>query len=158
VATLRQQAGRIRASQWLLKGGKPAMASPLPKPLLPTHFDPRSRPWYQWARRTGQLVIGPVSSQAMGRLGLTLSQPLGQGQGVVGAAVAMDSLANALAGLPLPASTILAVVDRQGVVLASNANLPSSPHGSPDPARLQPSLPSRPWPPWLLAWPNFSCP
>ena len=86
VASLRQHDGQLQAREWLLgRDQRPLAASPL-KPVLPPGFDPRLRPWYQLARREGRLVMAPVSRLALaGRPGLTLSQPLAEGKGVVGA-------------------------------------------------------------------------
>ena len=124
VASLRQHDGQLQAREWLLgRDQRPLAASPL-KPVLPPGFDPRLRPWYQLARREGRLVMAPVSRLALaGRPGLTLSQPLAEGKGVVGAAIEPGNLAAALAHHRLPAAAELAIADRQGLVLATSPNV-----------------------------------
>lgn len=131
VASLRQQAGGLQAREWRLGPNQGPLAAAQHKRLLPPGFDPRLRPWYQLARREGQLVMAPVSRLALGgRPGLTLSQPLAHGKGVVGAAIDAGNLAAALADHRLPAAAELAIADRQGLVLATSPNL-TSPGGSP---------------------------
>ena len=131
VVSLSQQAGRLQARQWLLGRDQRPLAAPQLKPLLPAGFDPRLRPWYELARHGGQLVLAPVSRLALGgRLGLTLSQPIAQGQAVVGAAIDPGNLAAALARHRLPAATGLAIVDHQGVLLVTSPNLASAAVGS----------------------------
>lgn len=131
VVSLSQQAGRLQARQWLLGRDQRPLAAPQLKPLLPAGFDPRLRPWYQLARHGGQLVLAPVSRLTLGgRLGLTLSQPIAQGQAVVGAAIDPGNLAAALARHRLPAATGLAIVDHQGVLLVTSPNLSSAAVGS----------------------------
>ena len=137
VVSLSQQAGRPQARQWLLGRDQRPLAAPQLKPLLPAGFDPRLRPWYQLARHGGQLVLAPVSRLALGgRLGLTLSQPIAQGQAVVGAAIDPGNLAAALARHRLPAATELAIVDRQGLLLVTSPNLSSAALASQGVAKL----------------------
>ena len=126
VASLRQHDGQLQAREWLLGRDQRPLAAPQLKPVLPPSFDPRLRPWYQLARREGRLVMAPVSRLALGgRPGLTLSQPLAHGKGVVGAAIEPGNLAAALARHRLPPATQLVIVDRQGLVLATSPNLTS---------------------------------
>lgn len=131
VASLRQQGKKLQAREWRLGPNQRPLAAHQLKPVLPSGFDPRLRPWYQLALREGHLVMAPESGLAIGgRPGLTLSQPLAHGKGVVGAAIDAGNLAAALAHHRLPAAAELAIVDRQGLVLATSPNL-TSPGGSP---------------------------
>ena len=137
VASLRQHDGQLQAREWLLGSDQRPLAAPPLKPVLPPGFDPRLRPWYQLARREGRLVMAPVSRLASGgRPGLTLSQPLAQGKGVVGAAIDAGNLAAVLAHHRLPAAAELAIVNRQGVVLATSPNLTRPGRDSQGPIQL----------------------
>jgi HD-GYP domain-containing protein (c-di-GMP phosphodiesterase class II) len=139
VASLRQQAGKLQAREWQLGRDQRPLAPSQRKPLLTLDFDPRLGPWFQGARREGHLVMVPVSRLRFGgRPALTLSQPLAQGKGVVGAAIDPANLAGVLARHRLPAASVLAISDRQGQVLATSPNLTSPGAGSqqlPQPAQ-----------------------
>ena len=132
VGSLRDQAGKLQARQWVLGRDQRPLAVPRIQPLFPVGFDPRLAPWYQLARRHGHAVMAPVSRLDLGEgIGLTLSQPLADGKGVVGATIDTGNLAAVLTRHHLPAASELAIVDHQGLVLATSRNLTSPPGSSP---------------------------
>lgn len=82
-------------------------------------FDPRTRPWYQDAKRTGRQGMSDAyvffSSH---QIGLTLSQPGGLGSAVVGMDTTLADLSREIADLRRTPRSEIAVIDADGRVIA----------------------------------------
>lgn len=82
-------------------------------------YDPRKRPWYEAASRTGGIVnSGVYIFSGTGRPGLTLSKQLttddGERLGVVGADLSLDTLATFLASRKVGRSGVVFILDEDG--------------------------------------------
>jgi len=102
----------------------------------PAEYRPGTRPWYQSARsQAGLQATDPYHFQSSQALGLTLSQALEGGGGVVGADLALGELQRLLADTVGGREGGAAVIDSQRRVLAFHA---SAGLAAPAPAPLQP--------------------
>lgn len=88
-------------------------------------FDPRTRPWYaQAAASEGTVTSGPYVFFTTGQVGITLSQRALSGQTIVGADITLADLGKGLASLRLTPSGELALVTRDGSILAYSGTMP----------------------------------
>ena len=82
-------------------------------------FDPRTRPWYAEAVQTkAQILTAPYVFFTTHEMGVTLSQPSEEGGAVLGLDVALTDLGREIGGLRLVPRTEIAVLDKEGRVLA----------------------------------------
>ncbi|WP_342128830.1 HD domain-containing phosphohydrolase [Hydrogenophaga sp. OTU3427] len=82
-------------------------------------FDPRTRPWYDGARRSGQQSLtDPYVFFTSQQVGVTLSQPSQVGGAVLGLDVALSDLSTEIADLRRTPHSEIAVVDQRDQVLA----------------------------------------
>ncbi|SDU16618.1 HD domain-containing phosphohydrolase [Halopseudomonas salegens] len=82
-------------------------------------FDPRTRPWYQQARETGELLLTePYVFFTTGEVGLTMALPSKVGDAVIGLDAALGDLASELHDMRMTPGSEVAVVDADGRVLA----------------------------------------
>src|SRR5690606_19856739 len=83
------------------------------------HFDPRKRPWFTAASNSAATAIsGPYLFFSTAQAGISLSRRGHTGKAIVGLDIALDDLGAGLAKLRMTPSAELALVDRQGSVLA----------------------------------------
>lgn len=92
------------------------------RPLPDYNYDPRQRPWYQAANKIGGMQLSsPYVFFSTGETGLTLSwRAKNQPGTVLGIDVTMDDLDDQLADLNQTPGSRLAIINRQGDVLASS--------------------------------------
>jgi HD-GYP domain-containing protein (c-di-GMP phosphodiesterase class II) len=89
------------------------------RPVEPTGFDPRQRPWYRQAIVTDrQISTGFYIFFTTGEVGLTFARRLTDGSGVVAADLTLHDLEAGLAEQRITPDTRLAVTDREGRVIA----------------------------------------
>ncbi len=89
------------------------------RPVSATDFDPRSREWYSEAMATqNQITTDFYTFFTTGEVGLTFARQLAAGGGVVGVDLALRDLSAAVARERVTASTIIAIFDGQGRVVA----------------------------------------
>lgn len=82
-------------------------------------FDPRSRPWWQQATSTNQLIqTRPYVFHTTGSVGITLAIPAGWGGAVVAADINLATLGTSLARYKFTPGTQLALVNDSGELLA----------------------------------------
>lgn len=82
-------------------------------------FDPRTRPWYQQARETGELrLTDPYVFFTTGEVGLSMSLPSKAGDAVIGLDAALGDLATELRDMRMTPGSQVAVVDADGRILA----------------------------------------
>jgi HD-GYP domain-containing protein (c-di-GMP phosphodiesterase class II) len=106
-------------------------------PAYAAGFDPRTRPWYRAALAAGQLIkTPPYVFYATGKVGMTVARPAADRTAVAGADVRLETLGAAFAVKKLTPNTQIALVNRDGQVIAHefSAKLirpPMSPDGQP---------------------------
>lgn len=82
-------------------------------------FDPRTRPWFQSADNTrAQVLTEPYVFFTTRQIGLTLSQAVRGGGGVVGIDMVLDDLSSSLGDMRMTPSAELALIDAKGRILA----------------------------------------
>lgn len=82
-------------------------------------FDPRTRGWFQEARLTSETQTSlPYVFFSTRQLGLSMSRSGASGGSVFGIDVVLDDLAKSMEGLRMSPHAELALVDKQGTVLA----------------------------------------
>jgi len=85
-----------------------------------TQYFPTQRPWYASAKRAhGVAITEPYRFASSQELGITLSSPLRDGTGVVGADLSLASLREYLAKTALTPEGAIVVVDQAGRVLVA---------------------------------------
>ncbi|MCA1941896.1 MAG: methyl-accepting chemotaxis protein, partial [Caenispirillum bisanense] len=92
-----------------------------PPDELPADYDPRSRPWYQDAQRTGSSTITePYVDATTGKLIVTATAPVGKGAdaaGVVGGDIGLDAIVDLVRGIDLGGIGHGFLVNGEGTVL-----------------------------------------
>ncbi len=104
-------------------------------------FDPRQRPWYHAADRTGKTILSPVYLFATTReLGATLSRRLPGGGGVVGGDMALTQYAERLDALKIGERGRIMIFTGRGRVAVTNdpASLLKAVRIRPDGSSVQP--------------------
>ncbi|ANT66210.1 methyl-accepting chemotaxis protein [Aeromonas hydrophila] len=85
------------------------------------NYDPRERPWYQDAVKSGQLIVtAPYVSVTMQKLVVTLSEPvLHQGElvGAVGANLALDKLIDEVLAMQVQGEGYAMLLDSSGLIV-----------------------------------------
>ncbi|WP_311224263.1 MULTISPECIES: HD domain-containing phosphohydrolase [unclassified Acidovorax] len=115
LASAAQPNERTEAWQFLAADG--ALLGAVSQPAV---YAPRSRPWYGTAQaEAGLQMTDPYVYESSQALGLTLSQALAQGGGVVGADITLSGLASFAASSLAGRAGGIAVTDRTGRVLAA---------------------------------------
>lgn len=108
--------GPRRQEQWTFLDRQ---RRPIARQARATQYLPTTRPWFSEARHAGRLVVtDPYLFASTGRPGITLATPMDDRTAVVGSDIALDALRDFLRRLPLPEHGTLALVDRQGRLLA----------------------------------------
>jgi two-component system sensor histidine kinase/response regulator len=113
--------------QRLLKQRDPLLdpISPL-KPL--DDFDPRTRPWYNAALKSGKATWSPIYPFVRGEFGLTAAQPFydsaGNLQGVMAVDVILTVLSDFLRRLKLTPSGETFILERSGKLVATSTHEP----------------------------------
>jgi HD-GYP domain-containing protein (c-di-GMP phosphodiesterase class II) len=88
-------------------------------PEYATSYDPRSRDWYKAAMNaSGQVKTPPYVFFTTKRVGTTIANRAAKGDAVVGADIRLETLGQSLAKQKVTPGTQLAIVNRQGQVLA----------------------------------------
>ena len=83
-------------------------------------YAPTGRPWYAAARKTPPLAVSePYTFSSSGALGITVSSPLREGIGVVGADMSLHALRAFLAKVPMTPRSAIVMLDAANRVLAS---------------------------------------
>ena len=94
-------------------------------------YDPRQRPWYQASMAaTEATMTDPYALDATGEPGVTVSRKLSRGQGVVGIHVNLEALNQSLAATASTASTVAALVDSKGSLIAVGHGKQAAPAGN----------------------------
>ncbi len=107
----------VRRSVWDVRS---ADSTRLAEDLSEDGFDPRVRPWYQAARRTGQaLWTKPYVFWLTGRPGITYALPLVSGE-VVGVDLRLDALERFSRQLMPNAQGLVLVADATGGILSTS--------------------------------------
>ncbi|MFZ5484714.1 MAG: HD domain-containing phosphohydrolase [Pseudomonadota bacterium] len=113
---IRPGGGQSRHEQWTFLDRQ---RRPIARQTQPTRYRPTTRPWFVEAQQARSLVVtAPYRFASTGRPGITLAAPVDDRSAVFGSDIALDSLRDFLRGLPLPEHGTLAIVDRQGRLLA----------------------------------------
>jgi HD-GYP domain-containing protein (c-di-GMP phosphodiesterase class II) len=102
---------------------------PLENRIMPNYiYDPRGRGWFKAAmQRAGAVMSAPYLFFTTRQIGITFSERSADGGAVVGVDVALDSLSQVLQASKASPSSLLAIVDEAGHVLASSeGRLPSA--------------------------------
>lgn len=95
-----------------------------PNRPMPPDYDPRSRPWYQAAIKSGDTVLTPpYIFSTTGKLGLTVATPLiknGKVEGVLAGDIALTNLMSIITSLNAGGLGDALLVDENGKVLVSS--------------------------------------
>jgi HD-GYP domain-containing protein (c-di-GMP phosphodiesterase class II)/HAMP domain-containing protein len=104
----------------------------LNRPMPNYVYDPRERGWFKDAmQRSGAVMSAPYLFFTTRQIGITFSERSADGHAAVGVDVTLDSLAAVLQSSKATPSSLLAIVDEAGHVLASSeGGLPSVVDGS----------------------------
>lgn len=109
-----------------------------------TDYDPRSRPWYQAAQRTGQTTWSPIyrfASPDYARLGITPATPIyddeNQLQGVLALDMTLEQISEFLRQMTISPSGQAFVLERSGAIVASSTSEPPFVTVADDEQRLQ---------------------
>jgi len=82
-------------------------------------FDPRTRPWFGEAMKDGKIIVtAPYVFATTGNVGITIAGSAKHGLAVVGADMRLDQISQSLQKSRVTPSTLLAVYDGAGSVLA----------------------------------------
>lgn len=82
-------------------------------------FDPRTRPWFEHAiKQDASGVSSPYVFHSTGQLGYTMSRQSASGQAVIGLDISLRALSHQLQSLVVTESTQVALIDRDGTVIA----------------------------------------
>jgi HD-GYP domain-containing protein (c-di-GMP phosphodiesterase class II) len=82
-------------------------------------FDPRVRPWYVEAIKEDKTIVtAPYVFSTTGAVGLTMARRAEHGRAVVGADLSLEQISKTLQNSRVTSSTLLAVYDAAGSVLA----------------------------------------
>lgn len=97
----------------------------LSRVVRPTDFDPRTRPWYEAARKDENAVVSPIYVFASsGRPGVTLSNRFtdaaGVVRGVVGVDMSLDTLSGLLAAIRVDGVGEIVLLDHERRLIASS--------------------------------------
>ncbi|MDQ7250783.1 HD domain-containing phosphohydrolase [Dongia sedimenti] len=99
----------------------------LDRPMPNYVYDPRTRGWFKAAmRRDGAVMSAPYLFFTTREIGITFSERTPDGAAAVGVDVTLDSLSDVLQASRATASSLLAIVDEAGHVLASSEGKPPS--------------------------------
>ena len=83
------------------------------------HFDPRTRPWFVEAMKAGKVIVtAPYVFATTGNVGITVAGRASHGRSVVGADMSLDQISKSLQKSRVTASTLLALFDGAGNVVA----------------------------------------
>lgn len=109
-----------------------------------TNYDPRSRPWYQSAKRVGDTTWSPIyrfASPDYARLGITPATPIyddeNQLQGVLALDMTLEQISQFLRQMTISPSGQAFVLERSGAIVASSASEPPFVTIADDEQRLQ---------------------
>jgi HD-GYP domain-containing protein (c-di-GMP phosphodiesterase class II)/HAMP domain-containing protein len=84
-----------------------------------TQYYPTQRPWYDSAKQTPPIAItDPYIFASSLEPGITISSPLREGMGVLGADLSLGALRDFLAKIPLTPASVIVVFDRDNRILA----------------------------------------
>jgi HD-GYP domain-containing protein (c-di-GMP phosphodiesterase class II) len=118
--SISRDAEGLKTGRFLFYGEDMALIADRPMPDYV--YDPRGRGWYKEAEAgAGVTTSEPYVFFTTRQVGITFSQRSADGHAVVGADVALDSLADFLAQSKASPSSQLAMLDGTGHVLASSA-------------------------------------
>jgi len=103
--------------RWLLLDAALNTISEFPRPDYT--FDPRVRPWYAEAIKEDKTIVtAPYVFSATGAVGITIARRAEHGRAVVGADLRLDQISKSLQNARVTPSTLLAVYDAAGSVVA----------------------------------------
>jgi HD-GYP domain-containing protein (c-di-GMP phosphodiesterase class II) len=92
---------------------------------VPTQYYPTQRPWYDSAKKTPPIAItDPYIFASSLEPGITISSPLREGIGVLGADLSLGALRDFLVKIPLTAASAIVVLDRNNRILALHSASP----------------------------------
>ncbi len=86
---------------------------------VPTQYFPTQRPWYDSAKQTPPIAItDPYIFASSLEPGITISSPLREGIGVLGADLSLGALKDFMAKIPLTPASVIVVLDRNNRIMA----------------------------------------
>ncbi len=99
--------------QHLYVGMNTGVFNQRPYSVMPTGYDPTRRPWYIRAMNDpgSAIITAPYKDASTGKMVITVAKALPNGQGVVGADIALDTLTKMAAQVHVGSDGYLAILD-----------------------------------------------